>query len=73
MYPQFYLAYTDASKNTDGVGAAVNIQNSTLQFKLPEASSVFTGERHSASTYSNENKQISLIITDPLNSIHIID
>ncbi|XP_072395249.1 uncharacterized protein [Diabrotica undecimpunctata] len=76
-FSKSYHIYTDASKTSTGVGAAVITPNITLEYKLPSLSCIHTGELYAiyqALVYMNSsNISNALIITDSLSSINTIN
>ncbi|XP_072398246.1 uncharacterized protein [Diabrotica undecimpunctata] len=69
--------YTDASKTSTEVGAAVIIRNIILEYKLPSLSCIHTGELYAiyqALVHINSSNIFNaLIITDSLSSINTIN
>lgn len=69
--------YTDASKSAHGVGAGVSTANSGHMFKLPEHSSILTGELYAiyqACKLTTESSASKFIIySDSLNALNAIN
>ncbi|XP_072398323.1 uncharacterized protein [Diabrotica undecimpunctata] len=76
-FSKSYHIYTDASKISTGVGAAVITPNITLEYKLPCLSCIHTDELYAiyqALVHINSsNISNALIITDSLSSINTIN
>lgn len=77
QYTDFIPIYTDASKSTEGVGAAVLFNGTFHKFKLPKYSSNFTAELYAIyqAVVLIENSPYSKfsIFTDSRSSIETVE
>lgn len=75
-YPNYTEIYTDASKQNDGLGAAIVTPTNNVQFKLSKYATILTGELYAileAVKYvTTSNYEKTVILTDSLNSLKLL-
>lgn len=77
QFPEYSQIYTDASKNTSGVGFSVITNQENHLFQLPSSTSVYTAETYAIYealkiVLSSNQKNCSIIISDSLSALSSI-